>query len=117
MNDIFDAKNSRQWAMFMHFSVFAGYLIPLGGLVLPIILWQLKKDQSPEIDQHGKNIVNFLISMIIYVFVSSILLFVFIGVFLLLALSIAGIVLPIIAAIKANNGEVWKYPFTIQIIK
>jgi uncharacterized Tic20 family protein len=117
MNDVVDPSKSRQWAMFMHFSMLLNFLIPFGGVIAPIVMWQMKKDEMEGVDQHGKNIVNFLISMLIYSFISGILMLVVVGIFLLIALGIAGVVLPIIAGIKANNGEVWKYPLTIQILK
>jgi uncharacterized protein len=116
MNELVDPKQARQWAMLMHFSIFLGYIIPIFGLIAPVVMWQMKKDEYADVDQHGKNIVNFLISMLIYSVVSFFLMFVVIGFFLLIALSIASVVLPIMAAIKANNGEVWKYPFTLTII-
>jgi uncharacterized Tic20 family protein len=97
--------------------ILANFVVPFGGVVAPIVMWQMKKDEFADIDQHGKNIVNFLISMLIYSVVSALLALIVIGIFMLIALGIAGVVLPIIAGIKANNGEVWKYPLTLQIIK
>jgi uncharacterized Tic20 family protein len=107
----------RQWCMFVHLSIFAGYVIPVVGLVAPIILWQMKKAEMPAIDEHGKIVVNWIISAIIYFFVGFLLTFIFIGFFVLCALGIVSIVFPIIGGIKANNGEAWKYPLTIGFIK
>ncbi|MFN7730315.1 MAG: DUF4870 domain-containing protein [Pirellula sp.] len=108
-------KNERNWGMFLHFSVFASYVIPIAGLVVPIVIWQLKKEEYPSIDAHGKNVMNFLISMFIYSIVAVLLSFLLIGIPILVALTIAGIVLPIIAGIKANQGEIWKYPYTLTV--
>jgi hypothetical protein len=108
-------KNERNWGMFLHFSVFASYVIPIAGLVVPIVIWQLKKEEYPSIDAHGKNVMNFLISMLIYSIAAVLLSFLLIGIPILVALTIAGIVLPIIAGIKANQGEIWKYPYTLTI--
>ena len=113
MNSPIDAE-SRMWAMVLHFSVFAGYVVPLAGLIAPIIIWQIKKDQLPEIDAHGKIVMNAIISYIIYGFVSVLLVFVIIGIPLLVALGVVAIVFPIIGGIKANNGELWPYPLTIK---
>jgi uncharacterized Tic20 family protein len=66
---------------------------------------------------HGKNAVNWMISELIYAVVGFILVFVIIGGPLLIVLGVLGVVFPIIAAIKANNGEVWQYPLTIQVLK
>ncbi|MEI8213380.1 MAG: DUF4870 domain-containing protein [Planctomycetota bacterium] len=110
-------KNERTWGMLLHFSVFAGYVLPLAGLIAPIVIWQIKKDEFPSIDVHGKNVMNFLISMFIYGVVAVLLTFVIIGIPLLALLGIVGIVFPIIGGIKANNGEIWKYPGMLQLIQ
>ncbi len=110
-------KDSKQWAMFIHLSVFAGYVVPMAGLVLPIVLWQMKKNDLPETDAHGKMVVNFLISFLIYGVVATVLSFVLIGIPLLIALGIAAIVYPIIGAIKANEGTLWSYPLVLHILK
>ena len=107
----------KQWAMFLHFSILAGFIVPFAGLILPIILWQIKKDEIPEIDVHGKIVVNWLISAIIYSAVCLLLTFLLIGIPLLFILAGLCIVIPVIGGIKANNGEVWNYPLTIQILK
>ena len=108
---------TRQWAMFVHLSLFAAYVIPLAGLVAPIVIWQIKKEQLPGIDVHGKIVVNWIISAIIYAFVSLLLCLVIIGFPMLIALGICSIVFPIVGGIKANNGEVWNYPISINFLK
>jgi uncharacterized Tic20 family protein len=92
-------------------------MLPVAGLLAPILIWQLKKGEMPELDDHGKMVVNFMISMLIYSLISFVLLFVFVGVLCYIALFIMGIVFPIIGGIKANHGELWKYPLVISIIK
>jgi len=103
--------------MLLHFSVFLGYIIPFAGLIAPILIWQLKKGEMPELDAHGKMVVNFIISMIIYSLISFVLTFVLIGILGYIAVFFMGIVFPIIGGIKANSGELWKYPLVISIIK
>jgi len=103
--------------MFLHFSLLSGYLIPFAGLIAPIVIWQLKKEEMPDMDAHGKMVLNFILSMLIYGVISFLLLFVFIGLFLMIALGIIGIVFPIIGGIKANSGVLWKYPLTLELIK
>ena len=110
-------QETRQWAMFLHLSLLAGFLIPFAGLVLPIVIWQVKKTQLPALDVHGKIVVNWIISFIIYAFVSALLILIFIGIPLLIALGIIGIVFPIIGGMKASNGEVWRYPLSITFLK
>ena len=110
-------EETRQWAMFLHLSILLGYPLPVVGFVAPILIWQLKKAELPGIDVHGKNVVNWLISKCIYALVCVILFIVVIGLPMLIALGIIGILFPIIAGIKANQGEVWKYPLAIPFLK
>ena len=107
---------ARQWAMFLHLSALAGYVIFGAGFAAPILIWQLKKADFPELEQHGKNVANWLISYVIYMAISALLVTVFVGILLLLVLGVLMVIFPIIGGIKANNGEVWKYPLTITFI-
>lgn len=109
--------DTNQWAMLLHFSQLAGFILPIAGLAAPIIIWQLKKEEFPALDEHGKIVANWIISELIYAAVSSLLIFMIIGIPLLAALGILSVVFPIIGGIKANNGEAWKYPLTIDLIK
>lgn len=106
------------WAMLCHLSAFAGFIgVPLGNLIGPLIVWLVKKDQFPLVDQNGKESLNFQISLTIYAIVAGILTLVFIGFILLAVLYIAGIIYVILASIAANKGEVYRYPMTIRFIQ
>ena len=107
----------KQTGMFLHLSQLLNFVIPFGGVVAPVLIWQLKKDEIPALDAHGKMVTNWMISALIYGVVSGILCIVLIGFLGLAALAITGIVFPIIGAIKANNGEFWEYPLTIKFLK
>ena len=107
-------KETRQWAMILHLSQLAGFLVPFAGLIVPILIWQLKKDEMPELDVHGKIVVNWIISELIYSFICFILIFLVIGIFLFILLAMLSVIFPIIGAIKANEGRVWKYPLSIS---
>ena len=116
--------NFRPWTMeissfcmLMHLAQFAGMIIPMAGIVLPIVMWSTNKDKSQLIDQHGKNIVNGMISFFIYFALSSILIFLIVGIFALIALTIMWCIFIIIGAIKANNKEIYSYPLSIQFLK
>jgi uncharacterized protein len=109
-------RQTRLWAMILHLSLLAGYVVPLGGLVVPIVIWQLKKNELPGIDAHGKVVANWIISLLIYGIVSGILWVVLIGIPLLITLAILHVVFPIIGGVKANNGEVWRYPLSISFL-
>jgi uncharacterized protein len=110
-------QQARKWGFILHISVLAGFAMPPVGLIAPVVIWQLKKDELPGIDAHGKNAVNWIISAMIYAVVSVLLIFVIIGIPMLMALGAAGVAFPIIAAIKANHGELWKYPLSIEFLK
>jgi uncharacterized Tic20 family protein len=99
--------------LFMHL----GQLIPGPGWLVPLIFWLMKKDESPAIDAHGKLILNWILSAVIYAFVGSLLIFVVVGVIILPILGIMGLVFPIIGALKAKDGELWPYPLTIEFLK
>ena len=111
----FDLK-TRQWAMFLHLSLLAGFIVPILGLVAPILIWQLKKAEFPALDVHGKIVMNWIISSISYAVISAILILVLIGIPLLIGLGVLCIIFPIIGGIKANNGEVWRYPLSIEFL-
>ncbi|MFT4549432.1 MAG: putative Tic20 family protein [Verrucomicrobiales bacterium] len=102
-----------QWCMFIHLS----QLIPFAGLIIPIVLWQMKKDESPIIDRHGKMVTNWVISALIYGSILMVLTIIVIGALLMPVLGIAGVVFAIIGGIKANNGEFWQYPLSLKLIK
>jgi uncharacterized Tic20 family protein len=108
-----------QWAMALHLSQLLHFVVvvPFAGFIAPIIIWQLKKGEFPGLDAHGKIVVNWLISALIYGVVSAILLIVLVGIPLLVVLGILGVVFPIIGGVKASSGEAWKYPLSIKILK
>jgi uncharacterized Tic20 family protein len=103
-----------QWALFLHLSQLAGFIIPLAGWIAPILIWQLKKQDMPALDAHGKVVVNWILSELIYGTVCIILIFVIIGIPLLIVLVMLGIIFPIMGAVKADNGVVWQYPLSIR---
>ncbi|MCF6240586.1 MAG: DUF4870 domain-containing protein [Bacteroidales bacterium] len=109
--------NEKSFLLLMHLGQFAGWIIPGAGFALPIIMWVTNKDNSERIDEQGKYITNWLISLTIYIIASSILMIIAIGFIGLIAAGLLALVFPIIGAIKANDGEIWKYPLTIQFIK
>jgi len=111
------SQDQRQWAMFTHLSALVGLLIPLGSILGPLIMWQVKKNDMPFVDEQGKEALNFQITVFIAVVVCIILMFVLIGMLLLPLVGLAALIFTIIAGIKANNGEHYRYPMTIRLIK
>lgn len=110
-------RDARKWAMFCHLAGLAWmtWLLPLiGGVVAVLIIWQVKKDDHPFIDENGRRAINFQLSMLIYTVALAITV---IGIFLLPLVAILDIVFTIVAAIRAGDGKYYKYPLTIEFIK
>jgi uncharacterized Tic20 family protein len=115
-------KDARMWAMFSHLAALAGIVVPvIGCIIAPLVVWQIKKDEFPFVDEQGKEAVNFQISILLYLLVSAILWvplsFVCIGALIPFAISIVDLIFMLIAAVKANEGEHYRYPLTIRFIK
>jgi uncharacterized Tic20 family protein len=112
-------------AVVMHLLGFSWFVFPFYGNILgPLILWLIKRGDSPYLDRVGKEVVNFQISFSIYISVAiavgTVLLIFLIGIlfyFLAAAIWVAWVVLMIIGAVKTSNGEEYKYPFTIRLLQ
>ena len=118
-------SQARMWNMFCHLSALSGFIgLPFGNIIGPILIWQIQKDKFPSVNQHGKAALNFQITMTIALFVAGImavlLSFFCVGYLLIplvILIPLAGLVFTIIAGIKANNGEEYKYPFSFEFVK
>jgi uncharacterized Tic20 family protein len=109
-----DAKN---WAMGTHLAALSGMFIPFANVIGPLVVWLIKKDESPLVDREGKESLNFQISMTIYLCVSALLVIVLIGLPLLFVIALLDLIFTIIAAVKTSNGEQYRYPLTIRFLK
>ena len=105
------------YLMLMHLSQFSGFIVPFAGLVMPLIMWLTNNEKFSEVDRHGKMIINWLISALIYGMIAGLFTLVFIGIPLLIVLGLLMMIFPIIGAIKAAKGELWPYPLTLSFIK
>ncbi len=110
-------RDENTWAMLCHLSAFAGYIIPFGNIIGPLVIWMIKRDEYPLVNDQGKESLNFQISLTIYVIISLILALVLIGFLLLIAIGIFNIAMIVIASVKANKGTRFRYPFTIHFIQ
>ena len=105
------SKDARTWAMLCHLlAIFTGFIAPL-------IIWLVKKDEEPFVNNEGKEALNFQITVLIGLLVSGLLSFVCIGLFLGLAVGITNVVFCIIASVQANGGQAYRYPVSIRFIK
>lgn len=132
-------QNVRTWSMLCHLSALAGLFFPLGTVIGPLLVWQIKKNDLPEIDPHGKDSVNFQLTILIINVIATIVIFSVLGFgfgfghlwrspfyflgggfglgIILVIINLLSWVLAIVAGIKANNGETYRYPFAIRFIR
>lgn len=110
------SSDEKTMAMFCHLSGLVGYIIPFGNIIAPLIIWQMKKEGSAYIDYHGKEALNFQIALTIYLVIAALSMFVLIGIVLVPLIGIAGLVLMIMAGIKAKDGENYRYPFIFRLV-
>lgn len=114
---VFASPTTRTWCILAHASALVGFVVPFfGHMVGPLIIWLAKRPDSPEIDAHGKESMNFQISMLIYNIVAGILCIILIGIPILILLHFANIIFVIIASIQAGEGRLYRYPMTIRLI-
>jgi len=111
------SAEEKQWALFAHLSALVGYIIPFGSIIGPLVIWQIKKNEMPFVDDQGKEALNFQITVAIIAIICLVLVLILIGILLLWALAIANLVFIIIAALAANNGQAYRYPFAFRFIK
>lgn len=113
-----DSRNVRTWTVLCHASALTGFVIPGAGHILsPLIVWLVKRGESEAVNEHGKESLNFQITMLIYSLISGVLCLVLIGFALLAILHLLNVVFVIIASVKASEGQLYRYPFTIRLIK
>jgi uncharacterized Tic20 family protein len=123
------SAEERQWAMFAHLSALLGGILTsgwagsIGCFIGPLIIWLVKKDTMPFVDDQAKEALNFNITVAIVFFVLFLLALFTLGIGLVISvplwilIGIAWLVFTIIAAIKANEGVAYRYPFTLRLVK
>jgi uncharacterized Tic20 family protein len=111
-------RKNTTWGMLCHLTSLAAYIgIPFGHILGPLIVWLIKKDEDPFVDDQGKESLNFQISMTLYILIAALFIVVLIGILMIIALVILHIVLVVIASIRSYKGERYRYPLTIRFIK
>ncbi len=131
------SRTDRTWAMICHLSAFAGLVFPLGHVLVPLIIWLIKREDSPFIADQGREAVNFQISMSIYILIAFLLNIILVGLGIrmpsmsmslmgnmqllsmpvMAAVMLFGFGMVIYATIKANRGVLFRYPLTLRFIK
>jgi uncharacterized protein len=107
----------RNWGMLAHLSAFAFFICPFGNVIGPLIVWLVKRDQSPFVADQGREALNFNISVLLAGLVCGVLVLVFIGILLGVVLFVFWLVMTIVAGIRASEGVQYRYPFTLRLVK
>ncbi len=111
-------RSSKTWGMLCHLSSLCIFLgVPFGNVAGPLLVWLLKRDEFPYVDEQGKESLNFQICLSIYYIVAAMLIFVFVGFLLLPLLGLFQIIAVIVASVRANDGRPIRYPLTIRFLK
>ncbi len=110
-------NEEKSLATFSHLGFLASGIFPMGNIILPLVIWLIKKEESDYINEHGKQALNFQLSITIMAIGAAFLTLIGIGVVMLLVLAVVDVVYSIKAAIRANRGEYFEYPLNFKIIK
>ena len=113
---------ARQWGMFAHLSALAGFIIPFGHVIGPLVVWMVKKEQLPFVNDQGRESLNFQITVTIGIVAGFVIGLVTIciggvGFLLIPAIGIAGAIMAAMGAMEANKGVPYRYPFALRLIK
>lgn len=111
-----EEKEARNWGMACHLSALAGFVVPFGSIIGPLVVWLMKREESSFVDRQGKESLNFQITMLIAFLISLVLVFVLIGFLLIAAVAIFDLIMIIVATIKASEGEDYRYPVSLRLV-
>jgi uncharacterized Tic20 family protein len=116
------SAEERQWGLFAHLSALVGFVVPFGNVIGPLVIWLIKREQMPFVNDQGREALNFNITagLVGLVLIALTAMSFGIGIFLTapigVVLAIAWLVLTIIAAIKANEGQAYRYPVCLRLV-
>ena len=110
-------QDERTWGMLAHLTAFAGFIVPLGFIIGPLVVWLIKRDQSAFVADQGKEALNFNISVLLGIAVCGALVWILIGILLGVALFVFWMAVTIIAGIKASEGIRYRYPYALRLVK
>jgi uncharacterized Tic20 family protein len=117
MYKIVEDKDERTWGMFCHLAALSGFIIPFGNIIGPLIIYSMKKDEYAFVADQGKESLNFQISVLIYLIISGILVLAVVGIFMLAAVGLFSLIFTVVAAVRALDGEYYRYPLCIRFIR
>ena len=110
-------ESARTTAAAAHLSTFAGLIVPFGSVIGPLTVWLTRRHRDPFIDQAGREALNFGISIAIYGSVLLVAALMLVGIPLLMVGVIAWVVLASLAAVKASQGQAYRYPLTLRLVR
>lgn len=117
MYKIVDNKDERMWGMLCHLSALSGFIIPFGNVIGPLIIYSMKKDEYAFVADQGKESLNFQISVLIYLLIGLVTIVILVGLVFLIFIPLIALILTVVAAVRANDGEWYRYPLCIRFIK
>ena len=109
-------QDDRLWGTLVHLSALLNLVMGLGGLIAALIVWLVFRDRSAYVEREARESLNFQISFVIYGLAAGLLVMVVIGLLLLPIVGIAMVILCILAAVKANEGVGYRYPFIFRLV-
>lgn len=110
-------KENRQLLVFTHLSQLLDFVTGIGGFIVPLLLWLVKKDEIFDMDRHGKAILNFRISMFLYLLICIPFVLLFgLGLLGFIVIGLFYIIFPIINAVRASNNQQPNYPLSIKFL-
>ena len=104
------SRDARNMAMLCH-------LLGIVGFFAPLMIWLIEREKHRFVDEHGREAMNYQVSLLIYVAVSSLLIPVAVGIFLLAAFGITHVILTVVGAVRAGQGKAWRYPIAIPFLR
>lgn len=114
---IIENKEERTWGMLCHISALAGFVIPFGNIIGPLIIYSMKKEEYPFVADQGRESLNFQISVMVYLLMAFLLLLLVFGILFIIVIPVLSFILTVIASVRANDGEYYRYPLCIHFIK
>jgi len=109
-------SDDRTWAVIAHASAFAGFVVPFGNVLGPLLVWTIKRDESQFVAENSREAVNFQLSWTIWLVAAALSILVLVGLVLLPVLALVWVVLVAVATVRASEDEVYDYPLTLDFV-
>lgn len=109
-------NTEKQWALASHLGALAGYVVPLGNIIVPLVIYISKRNESEAIANQARESLNFQITITLLVIGSLVLTFLIIGMFLLPVVVLLQLIFVIIAALAVDKNKLYRYPFSIRLV-